>query len=275
MKRSLQSRSDVLSRNFSIFILACLVLMAVFAPLLAPYSPSAQDLTNMRLPPLSEGHLLGTDNLGIDILSKLIYGSRVSLFVGLAGTCFGMVVGIVLGLIAGYYGGWIDTVIMRLGDIQLAFPFVLLALAIMGVLGPGVKNVIICAMITGWVKYVRVIRADVLKAKQSEYIMAAKALGLSDFLILKQVFVNCFSSALVTGTLETGRIILMESSLTFLGLGVPSEVPTWGTMLADSRTYMISSPWLAIVPGIAITITVLAVNLFGDWLRNRLDPKSV
>lgn len=141
MKRALQSRSDVLSRNFSIFILACLVLMAVFAPLLAPYSPSAQDLTNMRLPPLSEGHLLGTDNLGIDILSKLIYGSRVSLFVGLAGTCFGMVVGIVLGLIAGYYGGWIDTVIMRLGDIQLAFPFVLLALAIMGVLGPGVKNV--------------------------------------------------------------------------------------------------------------------------------------
>ena len=275
MKRSLQSRSDVLSRNFSIFILACLVLMAVFAPLLAPYSPSAQDLTNMRLPPLSEGHLLGTDNLGIDILSKLIYGSRVSLFVGLAGTCFGMVVGIVLGLIAGYYGGWIDTVIMRLGDIQLAFPFVLLALAIMGVLGPGVKNVIICAMITGWVKYVRVIRADVLKAKQSEYIMAAKALGLSDFLILRQIFVNCFSSALVTGTLERGRIILMVSSLTFLGLGVPSEVPTWGTMLADSRTYMISSPWLAIVPGIAITITVLAVNLFGDWLRNRLDPKSV
>lgn len=275
MTKKLSSRSDVWSRNFSLLILFCLLVMALFAPILAPCSPSQQNLAETLLPPFSPGHLLGTDNLGVDILSKLIYGSRVSLFVGLAGTCFGMTLGIILGLISGYYGGWLDTVIMRLGDIQLAFPFVLLALAIMGVLGPGVKNVIICAMITGWVKYVRVIRSDVLKAKQSEYVMAARALGLSDVRILKQIFVNCFSSALVVGTLETGRIILMESSLTFLGLGVPTEIPTWGTMLADGRTYMLSSPWLAVVPGIAITITVLSVNLFGDWLRNRLDPKSV
>lgn len=268
-------RTDTWSRNFSLAILFCLILVAILAPVLAPYSPSQIDLDQRLLPPLSPGHVLGTDNVGADILSKLIYGSRISLLVGLVGTCFGMVVGVMLGLIAGYYGGWIDTVIMRLGDVQLAFPFVLLALAIMGVLGPGIKNVIICAMITGWVKYVRVIRADVLKAKQSEYIMAAKVMGLSDLRILRQIFVNCFSAALVVGTLETGRIILMESSLTFLGLGVPSEVPTWGTMLADGRTYMTSSPWLAVIPGIAITMTVLAVNLFGDWLRNRLDPKTV
>ena len=268
-------RTDTWSRNFSLAILFCLILVAILAPVLAPYSPSQIDLDQRLLPPLSPGHVLGTDNVGADILSKLIYGSRISLLVGLVGTCFGMVVGVMLGLIAGYYGGWIDTVIMRLGDVQLAFPFVLLALAIMGVLGPGVKNVIIGAMITGWVKYVRVIRADVLKAKQSEYIMAAKVMGLSDLRILRQIFVNCFSAALVVGTLETGRIILMESSLTFLGLGVPSEVPTWGTMLADGRTYMTSSPWLAVIPGIAITMTVLAVNLFGDWLRNRLDPKTV
>jgi peptide/nickel transport system permease protein len=275
MKKKLQSNADRWSRNFSIIVLVLLVAMAIFAPIIAPYSPIQQNLAHKLLPPLSEGHILGTDNLGIDILSRLIYGSRVSLFVGLTGTFFGMVVGLVLGLISGYYGGWLDTVIMRLGDVQLAFPFVLLALAIMGVLGPGINNIIICAIITGWIKYVRVIRSDVLKAKDSEYIMAAKALGLSDIRILKQIFVNCFSSALVVATLETGRIILMESSLTFLGLGVPTETPTWGSMLADGRTYMRSSPWLAMVPGLAITLTVLAVNLFGDWLRNRLDPKSV
>ena len=275
MKKKLQSNADRWSRNFSIIVLVLLVAMEIFAPIIAPYSPIQQNLAHKLLPPLSEGHILGTDNLGIDILSRLIYGSRVSLFVGLTGTFFGMVVGLVLGLISGYYGGWLDTVIMRLGDVQLAFPFVLLALAIMGVLGPGINNIIICAIITGWIKYVRVIRSDVLKAKDSEYIMAAKALGLSDIRILKQIFVNCFSSALVVATLETGRIILMESSLTFLGLGVPTETPTWGSMLADGRTYMRSSPWLAMVPGLAITLTVLAVNLFGDWLRNRLDPKSV
>ena len=275
MKKKLQSNADRWSRNFSIIVLVLLVAMAIFAPIIAPYSPIQQNLAHKLLPPLSEGHILGTDNLGIGILSRLIYGSRVSLFVGLTGTFFGMVVGLVLGLISGYYGGWLDTVIMRLGDVQLAFPFVLLALAIMGVLGPGINNIIICAIITGWIKYVRVIRSDVLKAKDSEYIMAAKALGLSDIRILKQIFVNCFSSALVVATLETGRIILMESSLTFLGLGVPTETPTWGSMLADGRTYMRSSPWLAMVPGLAITLTVLAVNLFGDWLRNRLDPKSV
>ncbi|HCS72983.1 MAG TPA: peptide ABC transporter permease, partial [Clostridiales bacterium] len=255
MKKKLQSNADRWSRNFSIIVLVLLVAMAIFAPIIAPYSPIQQNLAHKLLPPLSEGHILGTDNLGIDILSRLIYGSRVSLFVGLTGTFFGMVVGLVLGLISGYYGGWLDTVIMRLGDVQLAFPFVLLALAIMGVLGPGINNIIICAIITGWIKYVRVIRSDVLKAKDSEYIMAAKALGLSDIRILKQIFVNCFSSALVVATLETGRIILMESSLTFLGLGVPTETPTWGSMLADGRTYMRSSPWLAMVPGLAITLT--------------------
>lgn len=274
MTKNFISRADIWSRNFSMMILGVMIAMALLAPWISPYSPDQQNLALKLLPPLSNGHILGTDNLGVDILSKLIYGSRVSLFVGLVGTCFGMTVGVILGLVSGYYGGWLDTIIMRLGDVQLAFPFVLLALAIMGVLGPGVNNIIICAMVTGWVKYVRVIRADVLKAKQSEYIMAAQALGLSDLRILKQIFVNCFSSALVVGTLETGRIILMESSLTFLGLGVPTEIPTWGTMLADGRTYMVSSPWLAVVPGIAITLTVLAVNLFGDWLRNYLDPKS-
>lgn len=274
MAKNFISRADIWSRNFSMMILGVMIAMALLAPWISPYSPDQQDLALKLLPPLSNGHILGTDNLGVDILSKLIYGSRVSLFVGLVGTCFGMTVGVILGLVSGYYGGWLDTIIMRLGDVQLAFPFVLLALAIMGVLGPGVNNIIICAMVTGWVKYVRVIRADVLKAKQSEYIMAAQALGLSDLRILKQILVNCFSSALVVGTLETGRIILMESSLTFLGLGVPTEIPTWGTMLADGRTYMVSSPWLAVVPGIAITLTVLAVNLFGDWLRNYLDPKS-
>lgn len=261
-------------RNFGLGIIALLVLMAVFAPVISPYDPTLKDLSSRLIEPFTEGHVFGTDNLGRDILSQIIYGTRVSVFIGLAGTLFGLVVGSTLGLLAGFYGGWIDTIIMRLGDVQLAFPFTLLAIALMGVLGPGIQNIIIVAIITGWVKYARVVRAEVMAAKELEYVQAGYSLGLPDGrLLLRHILPNVIAPALVVASLETGRIILMEASLTFLGLGVPSSIPTWGSMLTEGRTYMLTAPWLTIFPGIAITITVLSVNMVGDWLRNHFDPK--
>lgn len=261
-------------RNFGLGIIALLVLMAVFAPVISPYDPTSKDLSSRLIEPFTKGHVFGTDNLGRDILSQIIYGARVSVFIGLAGTLFGLVVGSTLGLLAGFYGGWIDTIIMRLGDVQLAFPFTLLAIALMGVLGPGIQNIIIVAIITGWVKYARVVRAEVMAAKELEYVQAGYSLGLPDGrLLLRHILPNVIAPALVVASLETGRIILMEASLTFLGLGVPSSIPTWGSMLTEGRTYMLTEPWLTIFPGIAITITVLSVNMVGDWLRNHFDPK--
>ena len=261
-------------RNFGLGIIALLVLMAVFAPVISPYDPTLKDLGSRLIEPFTKGHVFGTDNLGRDILSQIIYGARVSVFIGLAGTLFGLVVGSTLGLLAGFYGGWIDTIIMRLGDVQLAFPFTLLAIALMGVLGPGIQNIIIVAIITGWVKYARVVRAEVMAAKELEYVQAGYSLGLPDGrLLLRHILPNVIAPALVVASLETGRIILMEASLTFLGLGVPSSIPTWGSMLTEGRTYMLTEPWLTIFPGIAITITVLSVNMVGDWLRNHFDPK--
>ena len=261
-------------RNFGIGILLMLVILAVFAKLISPYDPAEQNISFRLLPPQSEGHILGTDYLGRDILSQLIFGTRVSLFIGLSGTVFGLIFGTALGLIAGFYGEKADTVIMRLGDIQLAFPFTLLAISLMGVLGPGIKNIIIVALVTGWVKYARVIRAEVLSTKEQEYVQAGRALGFSDSrLLFSHILPNSIGPGLVVASLETGRIILLEAGLTFLGLGVPNSIPTWGTMLSEGRTYMLTAPWLAIFPGLAITLTVLAVNMLGDWLRNRLDPK--
>jgi peptide/nickel transport system permease protein len=250
------------------------IVAALLAPVLSPYDPGFQARADRLQPPFSKGHLLGTDNLGRDILSRLIWGSRVSILVGLVGSVLGALVGVTLGLLAGYYQGWVDTILMRLGDIQLAFPFVLLAIAVMGALGPGLDNVILVAIISGWIKYARVVRSNVLTVREAEYVQAAKALGLSNGrIIARHIFPNVIAPAIIVATLETGRIIVMEASLTFLGLGVPPSIPSWGTMLADGRVYMMSAPWLAILPGLAITWTVLGVNLAGDWLRDRLDPR--
>lgn len=262
-------------RNFSIGIILILVIAAIFAKWISPFAPAEQNINLRLIPPFKNEYILGTDYLGRDILSQLIFGARVTLFIGAAGTICGFVFGTIVGLIAGFYGGRIDTIIMRLGDIQLAFPFTLLAISLMGVLGPSINNIIIVALITGWVKYARVTRAEVLAVKEQEYIHAGKAMGLSDArLLFRHILPNTIGSGLVVASLETGRIILMEAGLTFLGLGVPSTTPTWGTMLSEGRTYMLTSPWLAVFPGLAITLTVLAVNMLGDWLRNYLDPKN-
>lgn len=259
-------------------ILVCILFAAVFAGVLAPHDPYEQDIMHKLMNPLwapksDASHLLGTDQLGRDILSRLIYGSRITLLVAFAGTVAAGVIGIFFGCLSGYYGGWIDAVIMRIADIQLSFPFILLALFIAAVLGPGVDNVILVACLCFWVQYARMVRGEILSIREMEYVEAIRALGGSDFrIIFKHILPNVMNMVVIIGTLEMARIILMEAALSFLGLGVPVDVPTWGRMLAESRINLVSYPWHAIFPGLLITFTVLGVNLLGDWLRDYLDP---
>ena len=260
-------------------LVAIFVLAAIFAELIAPYDPASQDLRMRMLPPIwQEGgniaHLLGTDQLGRDTLSRLIFGSRISLTVALAGTLLAAIIGIVLGAVAGYYSRLADTIIGRVIDIQLAFPFILLAIFVVAVLGPGLVNIILVAALTGWVRFARVVRGEILSIKQLEYIEAVRSLGGRDGrIVFRHILPNILSPIVVIGTLEVAKIILMEASLSFLGMGVPPDVPTWGRMLSESREYMQTAPQLVILPGIVISLLVLGISIFGDWLRDYLDPR--
>ena len=270
----LRSKTGFLGAGILLFVL----FTALFSNFLAPHDPYAQDIMHKLMNPVwglksSSTYLLGTDQLGRDILSRLIYGSRITLLVAFAGTVAAGVIGVFLGCLSGYYGGWIDAVIMRIADIQLSFPFILLALFIAAVLGPGVDNVIIVACLCFWVQYARMVRGEILSIREMEYVEAIRALGGSDFrIIFKHILPNVMNMVVIIGTLEMARIILMEAALSFLGLGVPVDVPTWGRMLAESRVNLVSYPWHAVFPGLLITCTVLGVNLLGDWLRDYLDP---
>ncbi len=219
-------------------------------------------------------HALGTDHLGRDILSRIIFGSRIALLVGLAAVVISGVLGMVIGLVAGYFGGRMDDFLMRLADIQLAFPFILLAIAVIGVLGPSLRNIIIVIGVSSWVVYARVVRGEVLSIREREYVQAAVALGSRHWRVLMpHVLPNTFTPWLVVATLDMARVIVIESALSFLGLGVQPPTPTWGGMLADGRVYLSTAWWLATFPGLAILITVLGINLFGDGLRDTLDPR--
>ena len=259
-------------------ILALVLLMAAFAGILAPHDPLEQDILHKLLNPVwtyknNPNYILGTDQLGRDILSRLIYGSRVTILVAFAGTVAAGFIGVILGCLSGYYGGWVDNVIMRIADIQMAFPFILLALFIAAVLGPGIGNVILVACLCFWAQFARIVRGEILSIREVEYVEAIRALGGSNLrIIFKHILPNVMNMVIVIGTLQMARVILMEASLSFLGLGVPVDVPTWGRMLAESRINMVSYPWHAIFPGLLITVTVLGVNLLGDWLRDYLDP---
>lgn len=262
-----------------LIIFIAVAVCGLLASVISPYDPGAQNIENTFMPPVWDAlggiqHVFGTDDVGKDVLSNLIYGSRISLLVGILGTIVAGCIGVFLGSLSGYYGGKIDTVIMRIADIQLAFPFILLAIFIVAVLGPSLMNIIIVAGISSWVQFARLVRGEIIAVKEKEYIEAIKSLGAKSYLIIfKHILPNIMNSVIVLATLEMARIILMEAALSFLGLGVPAEVPTWGKMLADARVHMVSHPWLAILPGLAITMTVLGINLFGDWLRDYLDPK--
>lgn len=270
-------------------ILVVVGFAAIFSPLLAPYDPAEGDIMErLRCPVLtscpsygtsntidgSSEHIMGTDALGRDILSRVIYGARVSLIVGIAAVLLGAGIGTTMGLFSGYYGGWLDAIIMRIGDIFLAFPYLLLAIAIVAVLGGGLLNVIIVLAIATWVPYARLTRGSVLSAKAQEYIVAARAIGVSDSSILfRHLLPNVVTPLIVYGTFAVAAAIIAEASLSFLGLGVGSSQPTWGNMLADGRSYLSTAWWLATIPGLAIMLTVLSINLIGDWLRDALDPQ--
>jgi len=264
--------------SFGLAIVLIIVIAAALSPLLAPYSPEFQRLGARLLPPFSiaEGHLhaFGTDQLGRDILSRLIYGARVSLLIGVSASLLAGTFGISLGLIAGYFGGRTDDVIMRLSDVQLALPYILVALAILAIVGNSLFNIILVLSGTQWVTYARVIRSGVLSVKEQEYVQAARTLGLTNTrIILRYVLPNVFAPAIVIATFSVAQTIVAEAGLSFLGLGVPPSVPSWGAMLADGRTYLVVAWWLVTIPGLAISLTVIGVNLFGDWLRDYLDPK--
>jgi peptide/nickel transport system permease protein len=261
-----------------IFLILTL-LVAIAAPLLVPMDPSTQNISGRLMPPgwiSDEGfkHLLGTDQLGRDVLSRVIYGSRVSIMVAVGAVFIGGAIGLIVGLVSGYAGGWVDSVLMRLVDMQLAFPFLLLALTMVTILGPSIMNVVLVLSITSWISYAKVVRSSVLSVKYLEFIEASKAAGTTRFLILfRQILPNIISPFIVVASFQVATLIIAESSLSFLGLGVPTSEPTWGAMLADGREYMTDAWWIAIYPGVMLMLVAMSANLFGDGLRDVLDPR--
>lgn len=248
------------------------IFTAVFAPLLAPYDPYEQNLSQALKGPNSD-HLLGHDDLGRDILSRIIYGSRISLKVGLITIAVSAFVGIIVGGFAGYMGGWMDEILMRITDILLAFPGILLAIGIMAILGPSFNNVLIALCIVGWKSYARLVRGEILKEKEKEYILAAQALGYSRLrIIFFHLIPNTMNSVLVMATLGIATMIIAEAGLSFLGLGTQPPEPSWGGMLSEGREYILQAPHLTTFPGLAIMILVLGFTFLGDALRDALDP---
>ncbi|KAB7705037.1 ABC transporter permease subunit [Bacillus aerolatus] len=249
------------------------IFIALFAPLLAPYSPYDIHLENKLMPP-SADHWLGTDDKGRDILSRILYGSRLSMGVGFAAVLFGAFFGIIFGLVAGYYGKWVDSIIMRMMDIMLAFPGILLALAIIAALGPSLINVTIAVGAFSVPLFARIVRGSTLEVKRLEYIDAIRSLGANDLtIIFKHIFPNILSPIIVQGTLRLATAILSAAGLSFLGLGAQPPSPEWGTMLSIGRDFLFSAPYVALFPGLAISILVLGFNIFGDGLRDAFDPR--
>jgi peptide/nickel transport system permease protein len=259
-------------------LLILVILVAIGGVWAAPQSANAVRVENRLLPPLTKRdgtvHWLGTDPLGRDILSRLIIGARISLLVGFTVVVIGGSLGTLAGLVGGYRGGWTDRILMRIGDMQLAFPFILLALAVMAVLGPGLGNIIGVLGVSSWVTYARVVRAEVLSVKEREFVLAARAMGAPlPRIIFGHVLTNVTGTVMVIATFSVASTILTEAGLSFLGLGVGAATPTWGVMLSDARDYMTDGWWLTAFPGMAILLTVLGVNLVGDWIRDYLDPQ--
>ena len=260
---------------FSLWVILMLYLMAIFAPFLAPYPLDAMDFDNLFAHP-DLGHPLGTDSMGRDILTLVLYGSRVSLTVGLLAMSIALSIGVLLGAIAGYYGGLVDSIIMRFTDMALIFPQFFLILTIVSIFGNGIYKVIVVIGLTSWMTVARLVRGQLLSLKEREYVLGAKALGANDLrIICRYLLPNTLAPLIVVATLRVGSTILTEAALSFLGLGVKAGTVSWGGLLheAQSLTVMTETPWVAIFPGLMICVTVLAFNLLGDGLRDALDPK--
>jgi peptide/nickel transport system permease protein len=260
-------------------VIAATVLLALLAPVLAPADPLKNRLLDRLTPPVgaaggSWSHPLGTDTLGRDVLSRLLYGGRISLVVGVTSVVIAGVLGVVLGLLAGFHGGWPDDLLMRLGDIQLGFPALLLAIAVLSVLDASLINVILVLGVSGWVTYARIVRGEVLSLKHREFVEAARALGAADgYVIAWHILPNVLAPITVVATFSVARVIIAEASLSCLGLGIPPPTPSWGAMLDEGRNYLTTGWWLALFPGVAILLLVLGINLVGDWLRDVMDPR--
>jgi len=258
-----------------LFILVFLVLVALFAPLLAPADPFEQNLANRLQPLWGQGHLLGTDSLGRDILSRLIYGARITLYIVTLVAMIAPIVGLFVGTVAGYAGGWIDTILMRITDIFLAFPRLVLALAFVAALGAGIENAVIAISLTAWPPYARIARAETLTIRGSDYISAVKLQGAGPLrIIVKHIWPLCMSSIIVRVTLDMAGIILAAAGLGFLGMGAQPPSPEWGAMISEGRKFLLDYWWVATVPGLAIFTVSLGFNLLGDGLRDVLDPKD-
>lgn len=260
-----------------LLIIVGVLLVAMVGPTLV-MDPYAQDISNRLLAPgRSTGtgfHPLGTDALGRDLLAQLVWGARVSLLVGVMAVLMSGLIGVALGLIAGHCGGAIDNVIMRVVDIFMAMPFLILVLALAAVLGAGIRNIVLALALLGWVSYTRIVRGEVLTLRQQEFVEAARSIGVPDRRIMvRHILPNVMSSVIVLATLELGRMILSEASVSYLGFGVQPPTPAWGVMTAEGQQYIYSAWWVAVFPGVAILITVLGANMLGDWLRDRFDPR--
>jgi peptide/nickel transport system permease protein len=254
--------------------LGMILVAAVFAERLAPYGPNEQDILKRLQPPGIPGHVLGTDEVGRDILSRLIHGARISLLIGVIAVGVSCPLGVLVGLVAGYAGRRTDDVLMHVTDIQLAIPTILLAIAVVAVLGPGLPNVIITLSVTGWTLYARLVRGQTMTVKTRDFVQAARANGAGDArIVLRHVLPNVFSPVIVVAVFAVANMIVLEATLSFLGLGVEPSVVTWGRMLNGGRLYLNTAWWLTAFPGFAIFVTVLAVNLLGDHLRDWLDPR--
>lgn len=270
-----RSRRAVFGLTFLLLVSA----MALLAPVIAPYPDLDQDLSRTQLPPFStsEGgtyHIFGTDALGRDLLSRMMFGGRISLLVGITVVAVGSLVGVPLGLISGFFGKWPDAIVMRVADVQLAVPFILLAIAIMAILGTGLVNVIVVLGFSSWVGYARIVRGSVLSLRAQPFIEAARCTGMTDRrLVIAHLLPNVWTPVLVLATQGVGGAILAESSLTFLGLGISPLIPTWGAMIADGRNYLTTAWWISTIPGLLLTSTVLAIYFLGDGLRDVLDPR--
>ncbi len=267
-----------LARNrrirFGVLIVALIAVAALAAPLLTHADPRSPHPNLSNHPPFTAGSILGTDSLGRDIWSRILFGARISLLIGVAAAGVALLIGVPLGLVAGFFGGAVDTVIMRWVDIQLAIPFFLLAITIAALFGQGLFNVIVLLGVTSWVGYTRVTRGQVLQVRELPYVEAARALGAGPWTVLtRHILPNIWTPILVLASQQIGALIIAESSLTFLGIGVPPDIPTWGGMIANGRSYLSTAWWISTVPGFALTLTVVAVYFLGDGLRDVLDPR--
>lgn len=271
MLRSLLADKWVL---IMVIFLATVTVSAIFAPWIVTGNLYDPDYGAARLPPFSDGHIGGTDQLGRDVFSRTVYGARISLLVGSVSVLLAAAIGVTAGLMSGFYGGWIDSVIMRIVDVHLAFPFILLALTINAIIGLGIRNIIISLAIAGWVEYARIARGEVLVMREREFTQAARLMGASNGRVIwRHIFPNITTPLLVTATLQVAQFIIAEASISFLGFGVQPPTPAWGSMISEGFQNIFSSWWMITVPGLALALVVLAVNLVGDWLRDVLDPR--